>query len=806
MLTRFSLLVILLGLSATPSPSPVVAVHAKAAQWPFEQVHSLPPAVLSSGHLAQGLSRLRLDLGSRRVQQEALTDLDVAFIERTPRYDYDSLTNQPQPGDSVMFAAHVFNSGSDPTGTFAFEWRLDGAVVQSDRHPSLAPGETAVVSLEWRWQAGPHTVGVALDPEDTVDELSERNNALEDRTDALAIGLWVEQSVFDYVGARQHGLGIGSISWYDWAQRQARTWNQMFADSITPLTPQGVLDRVRLDKLTVVPDGALPSCATNFPAPDDKTIDLQWGFPSELVGIQTGHACGAMNHYFDHPDQMNLEYSLMHEMSHARYLVDLYGFDVSAPARRLATDVGSTADRLELDRDVEAANDFPAPGYFAVEGELVRCEAKSGTSLTGCVRGAEGTRARDHAADALVNLAVVRLQDGFGNLVQGGPTLPFVEGGGHLHVNRYPDDLMVGGRRYYQHSAYAWNRIAGRRPLCGNFNAPCNVGEYLQDLPKHNIVEVRDQSDRPVVGAQVAWYRAKPLDLWYGKTYAEPADGTGLTDGNGRVDLGSGPFTVAGKVIHGHGHSTGVVLLKVSLGTETDHQFVEVTEANEAYWTGNRESAIYIVRARLASGVPGTPGTAAPTPPPTNTPIALCTREELSAPFTGGPRAATSSESYSGLTTVVASGTGQAAGTQLSDAFYIFTDLLGNPVPPRHPTGQDSQVLTINGAPPDAMIEGPVPEYRNDHVYTFNVTAPGGRLDFGVGDTWTADNAGEYVIRILGPCNGSTPSPSTAPSHTPTPTPFPSEVIGIPTPVPTATQRPPIGRFKTYLPRAIRER
>ncbi|MCX6032315.1 MAG: hypothetical protein NT169_23850 [Chloroflexi bacterium] len=296
--------------------------------------------------------------------QLAIPDLDIANIERLPRYDYDVAKNQPAPGDTVTFQARVANRGGQATGAFAYTWYIDEIPILSGSGVNLTPGAATVLSLPWTWQAGLHDIRLQVDPGNLIAEVSEQNNSVEDRISALAVGFWVEQSVYEWFNTHQVELGLGSVSWDDWAQRQLRIWNQMFANAITPLTLQGVLDRVRLDKVVVVPNGALPSCATNFPATSDRTIDLQWGFPAELVGSAAGHTCGAMNYYLDHPESTTVEYSLMHELSHARYLVDLYGMNVYVSAARLAQSIDSMATTLPADRNVESDSNFATPTYL----------------------------------------------------------------------------------------------------------------------------------------------------------------------------------------------------------------------------------------------------------------------------------------------------------------------------------------------------------------------------------------------------------------------------------------------------------
>jgi hypothetical protein len=101
------------------------------------------------------------------------------------------------------------------------------------------------------------------------------------------------------------------------------------------------------------------------------------------------------------------------------------------------------------------------------------------------------------------------------------------------------------------------------------------------------------------------------------------------------------------------------------------------------------------------------------------------------------------------------SGTGQAQGTAYSDAFYVYTDSSGNPITPVHfpyPSYQYGWTLWINGVTPeyDNTFISAVPAYRSDHTYTFSIVAPGGHINFAVGDAGTSDNTGSYTVTITG--------------------------------------------------------
>ncbi len=260
-------------------------------------------------------------------------DLTIGWIARLPRINYiwgssnPAVEGWPLVGQDILWHALVKNWTSQDLADVQYKWYLDGVEVATGNVNILA-GDTAGVNYPWSWTFDRHELKFVLDPDNLIAEEEERNNQLMIYTDAISAGFYVEQSVYDYFHQHQNKLNVHSNCWEDWAQRHARRWNKMFADAIYPDTRDGVLDRIRIDKITVVPDGALPLAGgnypTNMPNLNDRTIDLQWGFPATLLDgeMYKNHTSVSDNNPF------YFEGSLLHELGHARYLIDLYGFNV----------------------------------------------------------------------------------------------------------------------------------------------------------------------------------------------------------------------------------------------------------------------------------------------------------------------------------------------------------------------------------------------------------------------------------------------------------------------------------------------
>jgi hypothetical protein len=235
-------------------------------------------------------------------------DLSIGWISRLPAIDYvwgsanPTRDGWPAVGQKVTWQAHVKNWSKNDGQSVAYRWVLDGVAVDSGQMRIPARSEKTV-DYPWDWEFTRHELKFVIDPANAIKEEEERNNELLIYTDAITVGFYVEQSVYDYFRQHQRKLGLGSNTeagsntWEDWAQRHIRRWNQMLASAIYPETPSGVLDRVRLDKITVVPDGALPlvpltgmeqpgAGPSTHPNLNDRTVDMQWGFPAEFFNLE----------------------------------------------------------------------------------------------------------------------------------------------------------------------------------------------------------------------------------------------------------------------------------------------------------------------------------------------------------------------------------------------------------------------------------------------------------------------------------------------------------------------------------------
>ncbi len=214
-------------------------------------------------------------------------DIDVLYLERTPRLSFDPTdttyhSGLPTNGQPVTCLAHVKNWGTNPVAV-PFEWRFDGATARSG---SVTLGATQAVALPfaWSWETNTHTIEFRADPDNTLAELSKLNNRRVIRSNALLVGLWVEQSLYNYFHNTQYKLLDGANSFEDWGQRMVDRWNWTMHKAVFPFAPDAFLDDLSLDEVVIVPDNALPlagGIAGNNPDSRDRTVDMEWG-----IGIE----------------------------------------------------------------------------------------------------------------------------------------------------------------------------------------------------------------------------------------------------------------------------------------------------------------------------------------------------------------------------------------------------------------------------------------------------------------------------------------------------------------------------------------
>jgi hypothetical protein len=310
-----------------------------------------PPPPMSSGD------------GGVRLSPPDGIDLDVTYINRVPMYqaycdEYvefpgtglgliqlcpgtEGEKRWPEHGEVVTFTAHIVNKGTLPSGPFTYTWFIDGSEVLSGTHAGLTAAAEGTAVYNWPWAhtmdgervLDDHTVRFTVDPNDAIAETCESNNSLEDRTNALSFVIAMTPEMYEV-----YNVPITStlpFSAEDWLQKQIAAMNKALADSVYPVTPQGATERVRIDRIVIT---------TTLPS-DNRQHDGAWFIKDEVRNPDWSY------YWYDE----DIDWGLVHELSHQIGLIDLYTSPIDAVSVRV------------LDREGFPVNfgfDWPRPGVM----------------------------------------------------------------------------------------------------------------------------------------------------------------------------------------------------------------------------------------------------------------------------------------------------------------------------------------------------------------------------------------------------------------------------------------------------------
>lgn len=276
------------------------AVQQMVDQWYLNDGFALTfdaPCLFGSSQSADGRPRLVLEV--EKVSPRTGGDLAVTYIERTPEYPKPtgkssnvksqdgSPVSLPDPVDTskkawpaeeeqLTYRAHIKNVGDAPVQGFDATWSTReqaGSTLEIGK--TLAPGEETTVEIQLPFHSiqtdhrlQPISVRIAAKGDSNTS-----NDCLEVQENALALGLYVEQSVADSV---KKNLGL-SIE--DWIEGQVRFINDVaFQQSRFSFATEGITERVRVQKISIVPDGSLKGSNRTPDGMSNESYDAEWGF------------------------------------------------------------------------------------------------------------------------------------------------------------------------------------------------------------------------------------------------------------------------------------------------------------------------------------------------------------------------------------------------------------------------------------------------------------------------------------------------------------------------------------------------
>lgn len=277
-------------------------------------------------------------------------DLNVTFIERTPRYlryhddgvkayerkpyrdDNPGIMKYPQngntqkfpkAGDVMTYTAHVKNSGFQAfTGPLDYVWRYNGTVVEKGtKNVRLAPEQSFTLAIRRPWSGQlddlrDEKLELEVDPNGKIPEITKNNNAQSKYCKARSWKYWVERKAYDF--QKRFLNAYGSYSYEDYLKWHENVWNETYLDKsrFDGLAPDGARMRVSLDDFEIVPDGRLGGGIHRLDDKPDFRFDGEWG--TEWVKGKDAENPDAVRNIenFMRGQRILLETSLIHEASH----------------------------------------------------------------------------------------------------------------------------------------------------------------------------------------------------------------------------------------------------------------------------------------------------------------------------------------------------------------------------------------------------------------------------------------------------------------------------------------------------------
>lgn len=497
-------------------------------------------------------------------------DLNVTFIERTPRYlryhddgvkayerkpyrdDNPGIMKYPQnggtqkfpkKGDMMTYTAHVKNSGFQSyTGPLEYVWRYNGSVIEKGtKTVSLKPEQSIELAIKRPWTSElgdlrDEKLELEIDPAGKINEITKNNNAQSKYCKARSWKYWVEKKAYDF--QKQYLNAYGSYSYEDYLKWHENVWNETYLDKsrFDGLAPDGARMRISLDDIEIVADGRLGGGIHRLDDKPDFHFDGEWG--TEWVKGKDAENPDVVKNIqnFMRGQRILLEGSLIHEATH-QVLGD---FD-------------------EYWSNIEPSEPNNPNGKNKV---------KDGGS-TYITRGA---------------------MYGYSGLMGGDDTRP----------NPF---YMENTGLYAAHSIIGFN---ANTPYRNGF-----FGEWQYDLPRSVSVRLLAADGTPLPGALVKEWQFSGTQILDKNVVAsglkadsagvlklpdqDSGEATDVTTATGHTMLKKNPFGRIEVV----GTNT-ILLLKVQAYGQTDYRFINIMELNKAYAKGYRDRYTLDVRTQIS--------------------------------------------------------------------------------------------------------------------------------------------------------------------------------------------------------------
>lgn len=468
------------------------------------------------------------------------SDLDVTYIERTPRYNKYCVVYEndlpklcagtendkrwPDIGENVKYIAHVINKGNSTISkSFSYSFLVNGNVVKTGSYRAkLGEGQEITFSYDTTWASTPKVVEFKVDTTNSINETAESNNRLSVGSHDLTISIWIEKGMYDIFNQTQNLTG--TYSFEDWIQKQFSQMNERFAQAQYATASAGIIDRVKIDKIVVADELDGPSSLLNND-PDKNLIDGRWQFVDNDPTNATGQN-GSWRSYIE-AYANKIDWGLIHELAHQLGIIDLY--------------------RMNLANDPENNSRVLVTG---LDGSVI---------------------------DDKILIPVFKNP----GLMAGGNTSPYND------------------KTYFEsHTALGMNSHKGlRRGFFGEYLFDTPTQNYIKivDALGNPIASAsaslyqKDPSSEVIDNTPEITGITDSNGILYLPNRVAPFVTT--VTGHTLKDNPFGKINVVG--------TNGTMLIKVTVGSKEDYRWLTIHDLNLAYWLGNKESATYTIQTSL---------------------------------------------------------------------------------------------------------------------------------------------------------------------------------------------------------------
>ena len=234
-----------------------------------------------------------------------------------PEHIVQDLKLEYKPDEVVTLAAHVKNFGFVDSKPFKYRWLIDEKEVATGSfEEAIKELDEVTFEYKYEWQEGRHTATFEVLTDQ--DEISTINNRATDP-------LWGFGFIYIVNTKRvemwhQQRTAYGTFSWEDYYRWHLDIMNLLFEASVFPSAPEGIIARMRLDRIIYLDDVNTESILKARVAEDgigyDQGAWIWQDSKEEKTGIWEGQYT-----------QRVTEWSLPHELGHQLGLADYYVID-----------------------------------------------------------------------------------------------------------------------------------------------------------------------------------------------------------------------------------------------------------------------------------------------------------------------------------------------------------------------------------------------------------------------------------------------------------------------------------------------